>query len=163
MAAFVCYDAAALMKKVSPRPVPDESTVAAPPRLEMLNGTISLPGKPGSSIPVTSEAILLGRHEDCQLVLDDPRVSSMHAELVATEQGVRLRDKGSKNGTFLGGVRVGEVFLTSRTSFRLAATEVVLTIAPPPPAASIARISCFRQRNTPRRLMLISRSHASRS
>ena len=125
MAAFVCYDAGALMKKVSPRPVPDESTVAAPPRLEMLNGTISLPNKPGSAIAVTSEAVLLGRHEDCQLVLDDPRVSSMHAELVATEQGVRLRDKGSKNGTFVGGVRVGEVFLTSRTSFRLAATEVL--------------------------------------
>ncbi|RYE93291.1 MAG: FHA domain-containing protein [Myxococcales bacterium] len=91
----------------------------------MLHGTISLPGKPGAPITVNSEAILLGRHEDCQLVLDDPRVSSMHAEMVATEQGVRLRDKGSKNGTFVGGVRVGEVFLTTRTSFRLAATEVV--------------------------------------
>ena len=33
-------------------------------------------------------------------------------ELVATERGVRLRDLGSRNGTFIGDTRVGEVFIT---------------------------------------------------
>src|SRR5579871_936361 len=33
-------------------------------------------------------------------------------ELVATERGVRLRDLGSRNGTFIGDTRVAEVYLT---------------------------------------------------
>ncbi len=97
--------------------------------------------KPEQRLTVGPDAVLLGRHDDCQLVLDDPRVSSVHAEVVATEQGVRLRDKGSKNGTYVGGVRVGEVFLTSRTVFRLAATELVFEPASrePVPIAQIGR------------------------
>ena len=69
--------------------------------------------------------MLLGRHDACKLVLDDARVSSVHAELIGTERGVLLRDLGSRNGTFLGGVRVGEVYLTSRTVFRVGDTECV--------------------------------------
>jgi DNA-binding NtrC family response regulator len=129
------------MKKVPSRFSPEEATVAAAPHLEMLRGAIFLAAKPTKRLPVGPEAILLGRHEDCQLVLDDPRVSSVHAELVATEQGVCLRDKGSKNGTFLGGVRVGEVFLTHRTTFRVAATEVIFEPAArePVPIAQFGR------------------------
>jgi DNA-binding NtrC family response regulator len=54
---------------------------------------------------------------------------------------VCLRDKGSKNGTFLGGVRVGEVFLTHRTTFRVAATEVIFEPAArePVPIAQFGR------------------------
>jgi DNA-binding NtrC family response regulator len=129
------------MKKVPSRIPPEEATIATAPRLEMLRGTIFLAAKPTQRLTIGPEAILLGRHEDCQLVLDDPRVSSVHAELVATEQGVRLRDKGSKNGTFLGGVRVGEVCLSQRTTFRVAATEVVFEPAArePVPIAQFGR------------------------
>lgn len=137
----VCYNDLVLMKKVPSQLSPKEATIAASPHLEMLRGAIFLTSNPAHRLPIGPDAILVGRHEDCQLVLEDPRVSSVHAELVATEQGIRLRDKGSKNGTFLGGVRIGEVFLTHRTAFRVAATEVTFEPATrePIPIAQIGR------------------------
>jgi transcriptional regulator with GAF, ATPase, and Fis domain len=50
-----------------------------------------------------------GRGND--LVLDDPTVSSAHAEIVATPRGFKLKDLGSTNGTTINGVRVVEAFL----------------------------------------------------
>ncbi len=102
-----------------------EVTVATPARLEIATGTLSVAKDGAERVRVGGEAALIGRHGSCALVLDDGRVSSVHAEIVGTERGARLRDLGSKNGTFVGGVRVGEVFLTHRTSFRVAETELV--------------------------------------
>jgi DNA-binding NtrC family response regulator len=114
------------MKKATPpRPRAEEATVFVQPSIDVLRGTIFPAGEPARRVEVGPEPVLIGRHEDCHLMLDDPRVSSVHAELLATEQGARLRDKGSKNGTFLGNVRVGEISLTQRTVFRLGHTDVV--------------------------------------
>lgn len=56
--------------------------------------------------------MVIGRNDACDLVLDDKKVSAVHLEVLATERGVRLRDLGSRNGSFIGDTRVGEVFLT---------------------------------------------------
>jgi DNA-binding NtrC family response regulator len=45
-------------------------------------------------------------------VLDDKKVSAVHLEVIATERGVRVRDLGSRNGSFIGDTRIGEVYLT---------------------------------------------------
>jgi DNA-binding NtrC family response regulator len=119
------------MKKVSTRIDASESTIAAPLRMEVIQGTIYPTARATARVSVGSEPVIIGRHDSSQLMLEDPRVSSVHAEVVATSDGVRLRDMGSKNGTFLGGVRVGEVFLTARTIFRVGVTELVFE-----PAAS---------------------------
>jgi DNA-binding NtrC family response regulator len=58
-------------------------------------------------------------------VLDDAKVSAVHAEFVATEHGVRVRDLGSRNGTFVAGVRVGDVFLITGSKLKLGETEIV--------------------------------------
>lgn len=50
--------------------------------------------------------IRIGRHPDCELVLDSPLVSRFHAELeIGSEQSI-LRDLGSANGTFVQGQRI---------------------------------------------------------
>ena len=102
-----------------------ETTVALGGALEVVGGTVHPASDPKRRIALAGEPALLGRHVACKLVLDDARVSSVHAELVGTERGVLLRDLGSRNGTFLGGVRVGEVYLTARTVFRVGDTECV--------------------------------------
>ncbi len=75
-------------------------------------------------ITIGPEPVVVGRDPACALVVPDSGISSMHAELVATARGVRLRDLGSKNGTWVGDLRIGEAYLTGSTSFWLARTEL---------------------------------------
>jgi hypothetical protein len=51
--------------------------------------------------------LLLGRHESCDVVLSDPRVSRRHARLVFRDGSWVLQDLQSTNGTTVNGVRVG--------------------------------------------------------
>ncbi len=104
-----------------------EATVAGPGRIEVLTGALAVQADASRRVEVGAEALLVGRHASCQLVVDDRRVSSVHAEVVATERGVRLRDLSSKNGTFVHGVRVGEVFLRHETQVKLGETTLVFT------------------------------------
>ncbi len=53
----------------------------------------------------------VGSGSAVDLHLDDPSVSRLHFEIEATSLGYRLRDLGSRNGTFVNGCRAVEVFL----------------------------------------------------
>jgi DNA-binding NtrC family response regulator len=75
-------------------------------------------------IDVGTEPVIVGRNANCQVVLDDAKISAVHAEFIATERGVRVRDLGSRNGSFVGGVRVGEVYLIAATKLRVGDTEI---------------------------------------
>jgi DNA-binding NtrC family response regulator len=56
-------------------------------------------------------------------------VSGLHAELSHDDAGVRVRDLGSRNGTFVDGVRVNDAWLTHECVLMLGATEVLFTPA----------------------------------
>jgi len=53
--------------------------------------------------PLVKPAVEIGRSGDCDLVLDDPRVSRRHARLSYTAQGFQVQDLGSANGTLVNG------------------------------------------------------------
>jgi hypothetical protein len=55
---------------------------------------------------VGRRAVRLGRSRGCDVVLDDDSVSRTHALIQGTGAGWTLRDLGSSNGTWLGGVPV---------------------------------------------------------
>lgn len=55
---------------------------------------------------VGSEATI-GRGQGCQVQLNDPMVSQLHARLFRSERGLHVEDLGSTNGTFLNGRKVG--------------------------------------------------------
>jgi DNA-binding NtrC family response regulator len=97
-----------------------ERTVARSKRLELFGGTLRVAGEGGAA----ATPLTVGRHPSCGLVLDDPLVSAVHAELAATPEGVRLRDRGSSNGTFLGGARVVEALLVDRCRLVFGETAV---------------------------------------
>src|SRR6185503_12418278 len=94
-----------------------ESTVVAKGRFEVRGGklTVQRGNANKSELEIGPETQVVGRNEACDLVLDDKKVSAVHMELVATERGVRVRDLGSRNGTFVGDTRIGEVYLTKNT------------------------------------------------
>ncbi len=62
----------------------------------------------GRRIPVPAGGLRIGRGEACELVLDDPGVSSLHASIEPGEEGWRVCDRGSRNGIWVGGQRVEE-------------------------------------------------------
>ena len=56
--------------------------------------------------------ITIGREQGNDIVINDANVSRKHLELVCDAQSnVRLKDLGSKNGTFVNGARVSETYL----------------------------------------------------
>ncbi|HET9212812.1 MAG TPA: adenylate/guanylate cyclase domain-containing protein, partial [Thermoanaerobaculia bacterium] len=61
----------------------------------------------------------VGRVASCDLPIQDPTVSRRHAELELSGAGVRVRDVGSTNGTYLDGVRIIDALATpgSRVAF----------------------------------------------
>jgi DNA-binding NtrC family response regulator len=99
-----------------------EATVSSKNRVEVRGGRILVPT--GEWIDIGAEPVIAGRNAACKVVLDDAKVSAVHAELMATEQGVRVRDLGSRNGTFVANVRVGEIFLLTATKLRIGETEI---------------------------------------
>lgn len=49
---------------------------------------------------------LVGRGPACQLRLDEPKLSNVHAELIWDGVGWKVRDLASRNGTFVAGARI---------------------------------------------------------
>jgi pSer/pThr/pTyr-binding forkhead associated (FHA) protein len=88
--------------------------------LERRGGRISL--RPGS--------ILLGRSNDCQLVLDDSLVSRKHALLVVKTDEVRIKDLGSANGVYVNGARIQDsVQLRAGDRVVIGQEEMVLQVS----------------------------------
>jgi hypothetical protein len=47
--------------------------------------------------------VVIGRGDDCHIIIDDRQASRHHARITQTEDGYVLEDLASKNGTFLNG------------------------------------------------------------
>jgi pSer/pThr/pTyr-binding forkhead associated (FHA) protein len=74
-------------------------------------------------------AYVLGRHEACDIVLEDREVSRRHARLLVDGDDVVVEDLGSGNGTLLGGVAIsGPVALRDGATLDLHPFEVVVHI-----------------------------------
>ena len=111
-----------------------DSTIATRARLEVRGGKLTVAKGTSSKreLDVGPETVVVGRNEACDMVLDDGKVSAVHMELLATERGVRLRDLGSRNGTFIGDTRVGEVYLTKHAYVTLG--DAMVELAPSGPS-----------------------------
>lgn len=60
---------------------------------------------------IGEDAVTVGRDPECAIYLDDVTVSREHAEVQRGSNGVRIRDAGSLNGTYVNRVRVDSVDL----------------------------------------------------
>jgi len=70
-----------------------------------------------------NELLRIGSHRLADLVLSDPHVSALHCELSVGAK-VRVRDVSSKNGTFVGDVRLGEAEVPAGTVLLLGKTRL---------------------------------------
>src|SRR5258708_30472857 len=96
--------------------------------------------------------MVVGRAPTSDIPVFDPTISRRHAEVECIDGGVRVRDLGSSNGTFLNGNRVdatpvatGDTITFGKVAFKLvqAATptlQAAVAAAPPLPlGATIVR------------------------
>jgi hypothetical protein len=60
----------------------------------------------GSRIRIAADPVTIGRHPDCDVVLNDQEVSRQHAEVRRDEEGFVVHDLGSLNGTKVNGAGV---------------------------------------------------------
>jgi serine phosphatase RsbU (regulator of sigma subunit) len=70
-------------------------------------------------IPIDKPMITLGRRSDSEVCLSGAGVSRNHAEIVAENGAFRLRDCGSKLGTFVNGARTADHVLADGDRIRL--------------------------------------------
>ena len=59
--------------------------------------------RPGQILPLRGESTILGRHPDCDIVLESGAVSRQHARIVNMDDNFYVEDLHSRNGTFLNG------------------------------------------------------------
>lgn len=64
--------------------------------------------KQGQVFPLTEECVTIGRHPDCDIVLEAGAVSRQHARLVRIGEEYYLEDLHSRNKTYLNDGEVAE-------------------------------------------------------
>ncbi|MBK7863790.1 MAG: sigma 54-interacting transcriptional regulator [Archangiaceae bacterium] len=83
---------------------------------------------PGAARPeereLSLEPLELGSGPDCDLVCADPKVSRRHCQVSLGPDGIGVEDLGSKNGTFVAGVRVSKAWLGEGQSITLGSSRV---------------------------------------
>ncbi|MCP3164043.1 diguanylate cyclase [Myxococcus qinghaiensis] len=80
----------------------------------------------GRKFDLTGEETLIGRSSKCDIQIDQESVSRNHAAIANTREGVRIRDAGSTNGTFINDelvegereLRNGDLVKIGRTIFK---------------------------------------------
>jgi DNA-binding NtrC family response regulator len=77
----------------------------------------------GADLPLRAEVraphFTIGTHPSNDVVLADGTVSRHHLEVTALPEGYRLVDLGSSNGTFVGGVQLGEAITSGAVVIQL--------------------------------------------
>jgi len=78
----------------------------------------------GKELEIAKPRVTGGRSFISDLVVQDKAVSGTHFEVSARDDGYRLRDLNSRNGIFVGDLRIREVFLRPGTVFRVGHTSI---------------------------------------
>ena len=87
--------------------------------------------------------LVVGRAVTSDVPIYDPTISRRHAEIVLTENGIRVTDLGSSNGTFLNGAKItdaeagaNDVVTFGKVAFRVKEVTAPMPrpqVVPPPP------------------------------
>lgn len=75
---------------------------------------VSISGREtGKAIPLKGKNLKIGREIGCDLILDNPHISRMHAEIFWKGNTIGIKDLGSTNGVFVNGKKVTESVLNN--------------------------------------------------
>jgi DNA-binding NtrC family response regulator len=80
----------------------------------------------GASLTSSKERITVGSAPQNDLVLKDPAVSRYHLRVEVTPLGYQLTDLESTNGTFIGGLRLGQVLIQGAQDLQIGESRLRL-------------------------------------
>jgi DNA-binding winged helix-turn-helix (wHTH) protein len=81
--------------------------------------------------PLSDGEHIVGREPDADICLDSPQVSRRHARVVVAGTRATIEDLGSKNGSFVGGVRIsGPTPLQSGDEASIGPFRLLFRVAP---------------------------------
>lgn len=84
---------------------------------------------PFDKYQIEDNEIFIGRDKDkCQIHLDDPEVSMVHAIIKKTLINCYIEDQGSSNGTIFNGERINKAELTNNDNFQIGSTIFTVKI-----------------------------------
>ncbi|MBN2711508.1 MAG: FHA domain-containing protein [Planctomycetes bacterium] len=111
--AYKCQHCQSLLKPENKTPLDDASTLHH-----------CILGGHGYMKVTSGKDVIIGRGDDCQIIVDDGKVSRQHAKLRCNGNSCVLSDLNSKNGLYLGNVRIqtselkdGDIFFVGGHSF----------------------------------------------
>lgn len=97
--------------------------------LELMNDRESLYFEVKEFYPLTSEVIVMGRGQDCNVKIDDLYLSSHHTKLWYDEEEWHIVDLDSTNGTYINGKRLkNEMILDNGDVIRLGQLEFLVVL-----------------------------------
>lgn len=79
----------------------------------------------GDLFPIRLPLLTIGRRIDNKLVVNDPRISRVHAELRCVRGRFVIFDKESSGGTYVNGVRVAHSVLYDGDVISLAGVQLI--------------------------------------
>lgn len=80
--------------------------------------------KQGTEIPLKKSKFVIGRASDCTLRAGSEAISRHHCAILRGEDGLTVRDLGSRNGTYVNGEKIeAETTLTSGDQVRVGTLE----------------------------------------
>lgn len=97
----------------------------------------------GAERRLEAGTLTVGSSPDADLVLTDGTVSRYHAELALLPQGVRVKDLGSTNGTFVGDSRIESAILQPGAEVRVGRTRLEILAADLPPPELPSELTRF--------------------
>jgi two-component system, NtrC family, response regulator GlrR len=89
------------------------------------------------------DSVTIGSHQGNGLVIADPTVSRFHARIELDQHGFLLSDLDSTNGTYVGGMRIGSVYLPPKAKITLGDVEVVFEVQREEQELPLAQVDRF--------------------
>ncbi len=87
----------------------------------------------GAVMPLERDPAWLGRDAGCSIQILDAQASRRHAKIAGIGESPVLEDPGSRNGTFVNGVRCGAKTLSSGDEIRIGSTVLLFLTEPEAP------------------------------
>ncbi len=114
------------------RPAPSPALLRLDPRTGTLRArryrvTILSGEATGYTLPLEAP-LTLGSSLDAGLPLKDSTVSRYHLELLPRGDGVRVRDLGSTNGTYIGGLRLTDAVIEEEVTLTVGTTRLRVSV-----------------------------------
>ncbi len=88
---------------------------------------IDEPDRAPRKVPFNKRTIWLGRHPDCDVVINDSFISKKHLKIQTKKRGIHFQDNQTENGSSIAGKKVTEGFLSFGNRITIGKTNLQIT------------------------------------